>query len=77
MEWMVNTYIFKQLIKQFSQNIFPEIPFFEPRFNAQLLIFASYKPDPGVTIIDALRVRSLVLSNLRSETKGPRFEPGF
>ena len=53
-EWMLNTNIFKQLIKQFK--ICSEIIFFlSQEFTAQLLIFASYKPDPVANITDALR----------------------
>ena len=49
-------------------------PFFERRFNAQLLIFASHKTNLGANITDTLRARSLVVSNLLSETNGSRFE---
>ena len=51
-------------------------PFFEPKFNVQLLVFASYKTNLGVNISDALRARSLVVSNLLSETNGSCFESG-
>ena len=68
---MVNTNILKQLTRQF---IYPEIPFFEPRFNAQLLVFASYKFYQGATIIDTLRACRLVVCGLLSEPKGFQFE---
>ena len=73
-EGMLNINVFKQLIKQFE--ICPEILFFETRFNAQLLTFASYKSDQEATTIDALRMRGLVVSNLRLETKNSWFKSG-
>ena len=68
-EKILYTDIFKHLIRQFK--IFPEILFFELSFNVELLVSASEKPDRGATIIDTLKARSLVVSNLRSETKIP------
>ena len=38
-EKILNTDIFKHLIRQFK--IFPEILFFEPSFNVELLVFDS------------------------------------
>ena len=73
-ELILNEDIFKQLIKQFK--IWPEKKNFKPRFNVQLLVFASYKPHPGSNIADALTARSLVFSNFLSETKGSCFKSG-
>ena len=46
---------FKQLIKQFKT--LPETLFFVPRFNARTLVFATYKPEPGGTIIDSYIIK--------------------
>ena len=48
-EWMINRYIFLELVKIFGR---PAIGLFASRFNKQVTMFVSWKPDPDAPFID-------------------------
>lgn len=52
-EWQLNPYVFIQ-IRDLWVN--PEIDLFATRVNTQLAMFASWKPDPEATHIDAFTI---------------------
>ena len=50
-EWKLNPVIFQEIIHQF--HYFPDIDLFASRLNTQLTSYASHKPDPFATYVDA------------------------
>ena len=52
-EWMLPKSIFKNIIRAFGK---PDIDLFASRLNRQLPVYASWKPDPESTYIDAMLI---------------------